>query len=57
MRLRSREVVAASMSVSVATAKKLYAASIILHLRIARDQRSDVRRGSPDHVVEAFRGL
>jgi hypothetical protein len=50
-------VVAASISARPVTAKKLYAASIILHLRIAHDQRGDVRRGLLDRVMEAFRGL
>jgi hypothetical protein len=57
MRLRSRGVVAASISTRLVTAKKLYAASIILHLRIAHDQCGDVRRGLLDRVTEAFRGL
>jgi hypothetical protein len=44
MRSRSRGVVVASLSARVATAKKLYAASIFLHMRMMRDQRGDVRR-------------
>ncbi|WP_431203616.1 hypothetical protein ACQ86E_33860 [Bradyrhizobium betae] len=47
----------ASTSAKTVIAKKLYAASIIPRMRIARDRRDDERRHSSDRAARALREL